>query len=212
MSSPLAITIKPDKDMVANYRRIAETDGKVKQFHKAISAAINRTLASMKTQAGREITQRFVIKKNDFTKEMHMTRATAAVPGGELLLKGPNIEAVKFKVKPDEPQSNRRQVVEQEDGTGKLEAPELPPITIQYKKSGGGEAPGKFVAVMGSGHKGVFGRESTKRLPIHQLSGPSVVGMLEVGGGEASQAIQQTAEETLHKRIEQEMKWFLGDK
>ncbi|GHU77894.1 hypothetical protein AGMMS49992_27110 [Clostridia bacterium] len=204
--------------MVATYRRIAKTDGKVKEFHKAMSAAINRTLATMKTQAGKEITARFVIKKNDFTKTMHMTRSKAAEPGGELLLKGPNIEAMKFKVTPDEPQPAYLPKVEPSDTDASDQAPDAskpkttPPITIQYKKSGGGVALHKFVAVMHSGHKGVFMRESTKRTPINEVKGPSVVGMLRSGGDEAPIAIQEQAEEMLQKRIIHEMEHFLGEK
>jgi hypothetical protein len=104
---------------------------------------------------------------------------------------------MKFRVKPPTPQPARR-----------------PLITLQFKKDGGGPAPGRFVATMQSGHTGVFVRmpgtqmkkfatTDRKREKLMPIVGPSAAFM--VGGPEAAKAIQDRANEILERRIEHHM-------
>ena len=63
--------------------------------------------------------------------------------------------------------------------------------------------PKAFIAIMKSGHKGVFEREGDESLPIKQLYGPSVPQMIK--NEEIMKKINDEANETLQKRIEAEI-------
>ena len=66
-----------------------------------------------------------------------------------------------------------------------------------------GGDPKSFIAIMKSGHKGVFTRTSGRSLPIKQLYGPSVPQMIK--NEKIMKAINDDANETLQKRIDAEI-------
>lgn len=198
--NPIEITLQPDRDAIATWERVAKGVVKPAAFNSALARAINRALAAAKTQAKREIAQRFTVKQKDVADTIKTRSAGSSRLQAELRFKGHGIPAIKFKVKPNTPQPAQR-----------------PIVTIQYKKDGGGPAPGKFVATMKSGHMGVFARSQDKfmkknplRQAIDELIGPSVVGMLTVNDGDPSQAIQDRADEILSARIDHEMRRLLS--
>ncbi len=191
------INITPDKGAIAAWEKATKGFVKPAEFNKALARAINDALKAQKTQAKREISQRFTIKQKDISEYIKERKATSSTLGAELRFIGPGIPALRFKVKPAEPRPAKR-----------------PIIIIQYKKDGGGPAPGKFVAVMKSGHRGVFERidgEYMKKNPLRQaiteIMGPSAAGM--VGGPEVREAIQARANEVLSSRLEHHMERLL---
>lgn len=197
--NPIDITIQPDKDAIETWKKATRGVVKPDAFNKALMRAINRALAAAKTQAKKEVSQRFTVKQKDIADTVKTKTAGGSSLHAELRFTGQNIPAIKFKIKPNTPQPAQR-----------------PTITVQYKKDGGGPAPGKFVAVMKSGHVGVFARSQDKfmkknplRQAIEELAGPSVVGMLTVNDGDPSEAIQDRANEILSARIDHEMRRLL---
>ena len=65
-----------------------------------------------------------------------------------------------------------------------------------------------FIGGMGSGHKGMFERKRETRLPIRELYGPSVAHMVE--NSVVVEEIEKAAQETINKRVEQEITRILN--
>jgi hypothetical protein len=152
----------------------------------------------------KEITSRFTIKRKDVTKYIKEHNASMSKLSARLVFTGPKISAIRFKVTPPTPRPAQR-----------------PVISIQFKKDGGGKAPGKFVAAMKNMPEGkfhVFERvpgtqmkkfkgTTRKREKLTKIMGPSAAFM--VGGEAASTAIQNRSNDILTKRIEHHLKQAL---
>ena len=108
---------------------------------------------------------------------------------------GGGIELSKYKVSPKTPVRYR----------GKSRSPRV--YKAGVKKDGGIKPldgdPKSFVAVMKSGHVGVFTRKNGKSLPIKQLYGPSVPQIVK--NEDIMSKINKEASETLQKRIDAEI-------
>ncbi len=67
---------------------------------------------------------------------------------------------------------------------------------------------GAFIARMAAGHVGVFQRKGKERLPIKELYGPSLAGMLE--NPEVNERIQRRAAERFETALRHEIDYLLG--
>jgi len=118
--------------------------------------AMNRAIASGRTAMVREIARDTGLKAGDVRdalpiRDATIERAEAAFRAGLT-----RIPLIYFKAKAPEPSRGK--------GRG-----------VSYALTGSrNRIPNAFIATMRSGHRGVFARKATKRLPIAELYGPSL--------------------------------------
>lgn len=118
--------------------------------------ALNRAGASMKTLAVREIANDLGVKQMDIRDRIGVREATPDRLEVLLSASPRRIPIIDFNARGPEPSRGR--------GTG------------VRARIGGSAAnyPKAFIATMKSGHRGVFSRSTTARLPIYEMFGPSV--------------------------------------
>jgi len=160
---------------------------------KAMTSALNRVGTEVKTAASREIRKRYDVRATDIKKygKINVTRASTATM--QLILKsvGPSIPLIRFRTRPSRPPIRRPKV-----------------LTASVKRSGGKPIPGAFVALMGSGHVGVFKRVGKRRNPIQELYGPAVPVMLGEDG--VAENLNEVAQKSMNKRLNHEVNRVLG--
>ena len=136
-----------------------------------VSRAINRAIQNVKKNMGKETSERYFITSGEVKKTVNVTKATKSRLQAAAISQGAGIALSKFKVNPKTPVRYR----------GASRSPKV--YRAGVKKAGGVKPldgnPKSFVAVMKSGHVGVFSRTSAKSLPIKQLYGPSVPQMVK---------------------------------
>lgn len=159
--------------------------------------AINRTTANVRKNMAAEVTKEYNIKIMDVRKTLDTKKATRSSLTAEVRSRSGVIALSKFKVTPN-------RVVTYRNGNPS------PKVYKAAVKRGNTKtlSPNSFIAVMKSGHKGVFERASISSLPIKQLYGPSVPQM--VSNEKVIAKIQREANETLRKRIDAEVNYLLG--
>jgi len=144
-----------------------------KKVVRATTRALNRSAASGRTEASKQIRQQYEIKKMDLDKHLTVEKAnysklTAALTAVSSFLKA-RIPLIQFKVK----QSGTK-IVRQKGRSISLKKGAkawAAPVQVQIKKGSGWKTiTGAFVAKMKSGHIGVFQRRGTARTPIKELS------------------------------------------
>jgi hypothetical protein len=137
------------------------------QFHREIRAlgdraplaaarALNKSIASVQTQAVRDVAGDLGIAQKDVRRGMAIQRATRATLRATLTVTGRRIPLIAFRARGPEPSRGRGRV------TYRIGA--SPRTTVA----------GAFIARMLSGHRGVFKRRAVPRLPIVELFGPSL--------------------------------------
>jgi hypothetical protein len=129
------------------HKALAELRG---QSPRAVTRALNRTIANVATRAGRETSQETGLPVRRVRDAMKTIRATFSSLRAFLQVRGFRIPLIQFKAR-----QTRRGV-----------SYTLP--------RGRGVAPGAFIRTMASGHTGVFMRKGKTRLPIKELFGPSL--------------------------------------
>ncbi|SHO50073.1 phage tail protein [Anaerocolumna xylanovorans] len=166
-----------------------------KEAPAVVSRAINRAIQNVKKNMGKETSSRYFITSGEVKKTVNVTKATKSRLKAAAISQGGGIALSKFKVNPGTPVRYR----------GKSRSPKV--YKAGVKKSGGAKPldgdPKSFVAVMKSGHKGVFTRISGDGLPIKQNYGPSVPQMVK--NEDIMKIINKDANETLKKRIDAEV-------
>lgn len=160
-----------------------------------LSRAINRAIQNVKKNMGKETSQLYYISSSDVKKTVKVTKASKGSLKAAAISSGAGIELTKYKVSPKTPVRYR----------GASRSPRV--YKAGVKKSGGLKPldgdPKSFVAVMKSGHVGVFTRKGGKSLPIKQLYGPSVPQIVK--NEDIMTKINKEASETLQKRIDAEI-------
>lgn len=160
-----------------------------------LSRAINRSIQNVKKNMGKETSQRYYISSSDVKKTVRVVKATKGSLKAAAISSGEGIALSKFKVSPNTPVRYR----------GASRSPKV--YRAGVKKSGGVKPldgnPKSFVAVMKSGHTGVFTRKTGDSLPIRQLFGPSVPQIVK--NEDIMSKINTEASETLQKRIDAEI-------
>ncbi len=164
-----------------------------------IANAINRTTTNIKKTMAQETAQRYNIASGEVKKTVTISRATRANLQGAAISKASPIALSKFKVSPDRKvtYSNGRP------------SPKVYKVSVEKGPASKplDADPKAFIAVMKSGHKGLFRRLSGARFPIRQFFGPSVPQMIRNEG--SLERIRQEAESTLQKRIDAEIENIL---
>lgn len=153
---------------------------------RVVSRGINKTLQSARTQAIRKLAARSNLRQNIVRRAITITKANYNRWVGNLRLGGRRIPLIAF---------NARQT-----RTG-----------VSYKITDTRRtAPGAFIAVMPSGHRGVFRRSGSHRLPIYELFGPSIGGLVRNTDDAFVREIEGQAAADLIRNIDMQMKLILG--
>lgn len=159
--------------------------------NKVFCNTINRALETVRSKSGKMIRETYRIKQSDITsnQNMKMKRASVSDLEGQIEFAGTVIPLIKFKVSPAEP---KRKTVS---------------VSV-LKTEGGKRLQSAYVANLGRYGVGVFERLTSKRETSQQLYGPSTAHMM--GNVEVLQKVEAAAQETINKRIEQEISRILN--
>ncbi len=111
-------------------------------YQKAMISALNKTLAMLKTYVKRELSQTYNMRPSDVERYLKVVRASTTRQRGWIQAQHVRISLGKFK--------------------GTKQGQTGAEITIKQTKT----LPGTFVAVMSSGHKGVYSRKDSKGNPL----------------------------------------------
>ncbi|MCZ8520130.1 MULTISPECIES: phage tail protein [Paenibacillus] len=157
---------------------------------KLYSAALNRTIQGMRTEAGRKVRETYDVKLSDVRPTLSIKRASPGDLVAILDSRGPNTPLIRFKTTPRKPPKRQPKV-----------------LKASVKRSGGKPIPGAFVTQVG-GHIGVLKRKGKARLPIEELFGPPVPVMLREPG--VKEHLEAEAERRMSQRLQHELKRLLG--
>ena len=198
-----------------------------RQAPSVLARAINRTTTNIKKNMAQQAASRYRVKSTDVKETINISKATRSKLGGVVISKGSPIALSKFMVNPDRP------VIY----SGGKPSPRVYEASVKkagrMKKLDGD--PKAFIAIMKSGHKGVFertgkwttndtraqtrtreyrkGRQkaySRHNEIIRQRYGPSVPQMIK--NEESMAKIQEEARSTLQKRIDAEIAHILSER
>jgi hypothetical protein len=121
-----------------------------------LARAINKSMHSGRSAMKRLIAEDLGLKVGDVDKFLSVREATSSKLEATLYASAKRVPLILFDARGPEPSRGL--------GTG---------VTARLK-GGAGTYPHAFIATMKSGHRGVFKRRGTPRLPIDQLHGPSI--------------------------------------
>jgi hypothetical protein len=123
----------------------------------AVARAINKSAVSVRAVGARAISKDLGLRVGDVREQIVIRRAHSTEPTATLTVRGRRIPLIEFSARGPEPSRGR--------GKG-----------VTYRLRGQRRRiPSAFIATMRSGHRGVFRRLRTRRLPIVELFGPSLV-------------------------------------
>ena len=162
---------------------------------KAMSAALNRTISTVKTDMKREAVANYEVKSADVAKSLSVIRATPSRLNAVAISSGRPIALAHFKFKPKQPMAGRTRRK----------------VMVKIKKSDGykviKKTPPAFVQNI-NGATNIFARTGKQRLPIkrlYSLSAPQMINNKEV-----INRITEKAHETLEKRVKHEIEYRLN--
>ena len=155
----------------------------------AFANAINRSMEMVKTEALRQATSKYTIKKGELSDSIKFTRSSSGNLTARIVSTGSVIGLDHFKLTP------------------KTRGKYKKTVNSIVKKGEGGSIPNAFIAYS-DGRLGAFKRKSTKRLPIERLMGPSAPQML--GEDSILEYLQGFMEEKLNMRLEHEIERLMG--
>lgn len=159
--------------------------------NRALFNVINRALGTVRSQSGKVIRETYNIKQSDITanQNMKMKRATAGDLVGSIEFAGTVIPLKRFKVSPP--------------------APAQRTVSVSVLRAEGGKRlESAYVADLGKYGVGVFERLTRRRDSSQQLYGPSTAHMM--GNENVLDKVEQAAQETIDKRVEQEITRILN--
>ncbi len=179
-------------DVKDNFRQVNRS---LKQMDKAVRqavlSALNRATQRSKTETGRKVREKYVVKQKEVVETIRIQKASRNSLQATLTSKGQTIPLINFTVAP------RRRL-------------KRAPKSLKAAVFRGGvkkPIPGAFIATAGT-HLGVFMRSTKKRLPIQELRGPAVPSM--VGNEEVREHVQQVFADEMVKRLPHELDRTLG--
>ena len=148
-----------------------------------MSRALNRAAVSGRTAMAQVISRDTGIASKNIRSEIRINNASRSRPVVEIEIRGRRIPLIAFQAKGPEPSRGR--------GRG-----------VSYRlPTGRGRIPNAFIATMPSGHRGVYKRKTTRRLPILELFGPSLPNVFE----KHISTFQRAASESLIKNLRSEI-------
>ncbi|MFJ2044528.1 phage tail protein [Paenibacillus taichungensis] len=169
-------------------RSLKQMDKAVKQ---AVLSSMNRASQRAKTETGRKVRQRYIVKQGEVMQTIRLQKATGGNLTAVLVSKGNSIPLINFSVSPKKRLKR---------------APKS--LKAAVLRGGAKKAiPGAFVARAGN-HVGVFERVGTKRLPIKQIRGPAVPSM--INHPEVREHVNDVYGSEMVKRLPHELDRALG--
>ncbi|AIW41790.1 phage tail protein [Paenibacillus sp. FSL M8-0228] len=168
-------------------KQMAVMDKILKQ---ATRSSVNRATQRSKTELGRKIRERYVIKQSEATKTVTVRKAAGTGMSSEIKTKGKTIPLINFSVNPKQRPARPKTVK-----AGVLRGSPRKPL----KRA--------FISNMG-GHTGVFERVGKKRLPVRELRGPAVPEM--ANNEEVVTHVQEVYADEMNKRMPHELNRLLG--
>ena len=174
---------------------------------KSIPPAINRTLSAVNTRMQKDITTKYKVKKSDLSggkkykseqsnNLIKLTKATVRNPSGQINVRGRTLTLSRFLQGKKEPTSHK--------GKSRKAIKRIKSPKVQVKKGGTKRVNKSFIA-KARGTTGIFMRDENGKLRM--LRTLSVAQM--ASNKEVLKSAEQTAVETLEKRIEHEMEYRL---
>jgi len=170
-----------DKQLKQLQRTLA---GIPRALPKVMSRGLNRTATEARTKVVRLLASRTKLKQKDVRASTIMQKATYANWRAAVQISRKRIPIMRFGAR----QTKKG---------------------VTYKKSGSRALiPHAFIATMASGHKGVFARKFSSRLPIIEQRGPSL-GQVFSGAQDEANRIQVESLARLQKNIDDQVKLIL---
>lgn len=162
-------------------------DAKLKQLERTLagipralprvmSRALNRTATSARTQVARQLSQRTGLGVSAVRKQIKMSKASYSNWRSTILISSKRMPLIEFKAK-----QTRKGVTYRREGSR---------ILIRHA----------FLTTMPSGHRGVFKRKTSARLPIAELKGPSLGHVFSEAQDEANRIYRESSQR-LEKNI-----------
>lgn len=168
-----------------------EKDFQPAVYDRMVVRALNRTARGARTEASRAIRERYIVKARDVSNALKFRYARRGRHQAVLQFSGRSIPLAKFQVR-----SRAVRRIYRQAHARVLRGGAYKPIT------------GGFLATMRSGHKGVFVREGSGRLPIRERFGPSIPQMMS---HEASMArVRKRINEDFDKNLTQQYNYEMG--
>ncbi len=186
-------------EAVSNFIQVKDNFNQVKrslkQMDKAVRQAVlssmNRASQRAKTETGRKVRQRYIVKQGEVMQTIRLQKASGGRLTAVLVSKGNSIPLINFSVSPKKRLKR---------------APKS--LKAAVLRGGAKKAiPGAFIARTGD-HVGVFERVGNKRLPIKQIRGPAVPSM--VNNPEVREHVNQVYGDEMIKRLPHELDRVLG--
>ncbi|MET3831022.1 hypothetical protein ABIC86_002488 [Paenibacillus sp. DS2363] len=174
-----------------NFRQVSRS---VRQMDKAVKQAVlssmNRATQRAKTETGRKVRERYVIKQSEVVQTISVRKAAAGNFRAVLTSKGNSIPLINFNVAPKKKLKKQK------------------PVKAAVLRGGNKKnIRNGFLAKVGS-HIGVFERAGRKRFPIKELRGPAVPVM--VGNKEVTDHVEAVYADEMEKRLPHELDRLLG--
>ena len=156
-----------------------------KKTPQVISRALNRAIASVKTNVYRNVKEDYYLKRKDIYETFTIRKASRNNLTARAKSKGGVIGLEKYKVTPSKAR------------------PGHPPrvLKVAVKRDGMKELTGAFVADI-NGMK-VFTRLNKTRLPISRITGPAIPQIID--NMEIREDVQEIAVDTYNKRLKHEI-------
>lgn len=162
-----------------------------KAVRQATLSSINRATQRAKTETGRKVREKYIVKQKEVLQTISIRKAKGAALSATLTSKGHTIPLIKFGVSPRK----------------RLKRPPKAVKAAVYRGGAKKPIPGAFIATAGS-HLGVFERQGKKRLPIKELRGPAVPSM--AGNEVVRKHVQKVYGEEMQKRLPHELNRTIG--
>lgn len=152
---------------------------------KAIVRALNRTADNVRAEAVRRIRETYTLKAGTVRGQMSISRAWSGKLEAAVSANGRPIPLYEFSAR---------------------WTPRMAGASFAVKRGQRKSLPNTFIATMPSGHKGVFERRGTKRLPIDEKYSIGVPGMF--GAKEVQAVLQSVAYSQFDKNLSQQIKFL----
>lgn len=173
-----------DKKLKNLQRALAEVP---RALPKVMSRGLNRTASSARTQVGRSLSKRVGLRVKDVRQRVILKKASYNKWRSAISISDKKIPLMSLKAR-----QTRRGVTYRDIATRKR-------VLVRHA----------FIATMPSGHTGVFRRETSQRLPIKELMGPSLFNVF-VNAQEEAQRIYNESMQRLEKNIDDQVKLILS--
>lgn len=162
-----------------------------------MSRAANRSVGTVRKDVKKEATRRYKTTSTDVGKTIGTKSATRAFPYAIIAITDKHINLARFRVTPNHPV----QLLEGRERNPKAYRASVKKGQADVALTKGNKP---FIAVMKSGHVGMFRRTSPLRsAPIKGVSGPSTPQMIQ--NTEVMHVIEENAADMMQKRVEHEI-------